>query len=164
MDICWRFRKYCAWNQNKRSILLYTSYFINSGIIERSIPFHYLHNCYSILWTRNSMPNKNAGFMIMFSSIFYIFMKAEPKGLNLICLLFIGHLSKLSVFLLGIFTESVVLGISLVFLWMRAWYNIFHFFLANKDTLFLWSGTLLLIILYFLSKKSFKIISLSKEH
>lgn len=59
------------------------------------VPEWYFLEFYMIL---KAMPNKNAGFMIMFSSIFYIFMKAEPKGLNLICLLFIGHLSKLSVF------------------------------------------------------------------
>ena len=47
-----------------------------------------------------AIPNKNAGFMIMFSSIFYIFIQSEPKGINLISLLFIGHISILFIFLI----------------------------------------------------------------
>jgi quinol-cytochrome oxidoreductase complex cytochrome b subunit len=61
------------------------------------VPEWYFLEFYMIL---KAIPNKNAGFMIMFSSIFYIFIQSEPKGINLISLLFIGHISILFIFLI----------------------------------------------------------------
>merc|ERR1711959_652402 len=54
------------------------------------VPEWYFLEFYMIL---KAIPNKNAGFMIMFSSIFYILIHSEPQGLNLISLFFINYIS-----------------------------------------------------------------------
>ena len=60
------------------------------------VPEWYFLEFYMIL---KAIPNKNAGFIIMFSSIFYIFIPSEPNNLNIISLTFIGHISILFIFL-----------------------------------------------------------------
>ena len=60
------------------------------------VPEWYFLEFYMIL---KAIPNKNAGFIIMFSSIFYIFIPSEPNNLIIISLTFIGHISILFIFL-----------------------------------------------------------------
>merc|ERR1712188_210839 len=60
------------------------------------VPEWYFLEFYMIL---KAIPNKNAGFMIMFSSIFYIFIPSEPNGLNIISLTFLGHIPLIFLFL-----------------------------------------------------------------
>merc|ERR1712184_91621 len=48
------------------------------------VPEWYFLEFYIIL---KAIPNKNAGFMIMFSLIFYIFIQTEPKDLNFIIII-----------------------------------------------------------------------------
>merc|ERR1711933_65248 len=60
------------------------------------VPEWYFLEFYMIL---KAIPNKNAGFIIMFSSIFYIFIPSEPNNFNIISLTFIGHISILFIFL-----------------------------------------------------------------
>ena len=64
------------------------------------VPEWYFLEFYMIL---KAIPNKNAGFMIMFSSIFYIFIPSEPNGLNIISLTFMGHISILFTFLIIVY-------------------------------------------------------------
>ena len=64
------------------------------------VPEWYFLEFYMIL---KAIPNKNAGFMIMFSSIFYIFIPSEPNGLNIISLTFLGHISILFTFLIIVY-------------------------------------------------------------
>merc|ERR1712113_460514 len=66
------------------------------------VPEWYFLEFYAIL---KALPNKNAGFMIMFSSIFSVFIFGEPKGLSPIVLspLFTGHSSVSLIFLLGFY-------------------------------------------------------------
>ena len=64
------------------------------------VPEWYFLEFYMIL---KAIPNKNAGFMIMFSSIFYIFIPSESNNLNIISLTFMGHISILFIFLIIIY-------------------------------------------------------------
>merc|ERR1712188_42540 len=60
------------------------------------VPEWYFLEFYMIL---KAVPNKNAGFMIMFSSIFYILIPSEPNGPDIISLTFIGHIPLIFLFL-----------------------------------------------------------------
>lgn len=66
------------------------------------VPEWYFLEFYAIL---KAVPNKNAGFMIMFSSIFYSFLFGEPKGLSRLVLspIFTGHSSVSLIFYLGFY-------------------------------------------------------------
>ena len=66
------------------------------------VPEWYFLEFYAIL---KAVPNKNAGFMIMFSSIFCVFIFGEPKGLSRLLLspIFTGHYSVSLIFFLGFY-------------------------------------------------------------
>merc|ERR1711933_119216 len=66
------------------------------------VPEWYFLEFYALL---KAVPNKNAGFMIMFSSIFCVFLFGEHKGLSRLVLspIFTGHSSVSLIFYLGFY-------------------------------------------------------------
>ena len=70
------------------------------------VPEWYFLDFYMIL---KAIPNKNAGFIIMFSSIFFIFIPSESNDLNIISLYFTGH------FIILLFFINII-----YFLWIGA--------------------------------------------
>merc|ERR1712151_104156 len=65
------------------------------------VPEWYFLEFYAIL---KAVPNKNSGFMIMFSSISLVFIFGDPKGLSSLVLspIFTGHSSVSLIFILGL--------------------------------------------------------------
>ena len=101
------------------------------------VPEWYFLEFYMIL---KAIPNKNAGFMIMFSSIFYIFIQSEPKGINLIS----ANPRFLIMFTLGGST-GVILGNAVVDVSLHDTYYIiahFHFVLSLGAIIALFLGIL----------------------